>query len=221
MANQLWCIDFFTPPTPSHHPSQTPCPPWISYAIQKPMLDSCKMVEKQFEAFHTFLWHFFPSLKQDSVVYRSSKLSDYIFEIYQAVTTQAFSRVYSNCCCRCSFESEIIKIGQSSHKVYSNNILNSRVYDNFKCPSKKSLETYCMHLVYIYVQFICILLKSTNQKWQNIRLLIVLLTTGGIRIFIPFTKVLVQKWTSRYQTCFISWSQSSKVATKSAHWPRG
>ena len=23
------------------------------------MLDSCKMVEKQSEAFHTFLWHFF------------------------------------------------------------------------------------------------------------------------------------------------------------------
>ena len=42
----------------SHHPSQTPCFPWISYATQKLMLDSCKMVEKQSEAFHTFLWHF-------------------------------------------------------------------------------------------------------------------------------------------------------------------
>ena len=29
-----------------------------------------------------------------------------------------------NCCCSCSFEREIIKIGQSSHKMYSNNILN-------------------------------------------------------------------------------------------------
>ena len=35
-----------------------------------------------------------------------------------------FSRVYSNCCSSCSFESEIIKIRQSSHKMYSNNILN-------------------------------------------------------------------------------------------------
>ena len=42
----------------SHHPSQTPCLPWISYATQKLMLDSFKMVEKQSEAFHTFLWHF-------------------------------------------------------------------------------------------------------------------------------------------------------------------
>ena len=32
--------------------------------------------------------------------------------------------MYSNCCCSCSFEAEIIKIGQSSHKLYSNNIVN-------------------------------------------------------------------------------------------------
>ena len=32
LANQLWSIDFFTPPHTSHHPSQTPCLPWISYA---------------------------------------------------------------------------------------------------------------------------------------------------------------------------------------------
>ena len=34
------------------------------------------------------------------------------------------SRVYSNPCCNCSFEPEIIKIGQSSHKMYCNNIVN-------------------------------------------------------------------------------------------------
>ena len=32
--------------------------------------------------------------------------------------------MYSNCCCSCSFEAEIIKIGQSSHKMYSSNIVN-------------------------------------------------------------------------------------------------
>ena len=31
--------------------------------------------------------------------------------------------MYSNCCCSCSFEAEIIKIGQLSHKIYSNNIV--------------------------------------------------------------------------------------------------
>ena len=43
----------------SHHPSETPCLSWISYTTQKLMLNSCKMVEKQFEALYTFLWHFF------------------------------------------------------------------------------------------------------------------------------------------------------------------
>ena len=32
--------------------------------------------------------------------------------------------MYSNSCCSCSFEPEIIKNGQSSQKMYSNNILN-------------------------------------------------------------------------------------------------
>ena len=48
----------------SHHPSQTPWLPWISYASQKLMLASCKMVEKPSEAFHTFLWHFFHVLNR-------------------------------------------------------------------------------------------------------------------------------------------------------------
>ena len=59
LANQLWSIDFLTPPTRTHPPSQTPCLIWISYATQKLMLDSCKMPQKQSEAFHTFLWHNF------------------------------------------------------------------------------------------------------------------------------------------------------------------
>ena len=32
--------------------------------------------------------------------------------------------MYSNSCCSRSFEPEIIKIGLSSHKMYSNNIVN-------------------------------------------------------------------------------------------------
>ena len=51
------------------------------------------------------------------------KASDYIFEIHQLLQSD-FSRVYSNSCCSCSFELEIIKINQSSHKMYSNNIVN-------------------------------------------------------------------------------------------------
>ena len=69
---------------------------------------------------------FFPSLKYNFFAYRSSKVSsgpDCIFEIHQ-LWRSGFSRVYSNCCCSCSFEPEIIKIGQSSHTMYSNNIVN-------------------------------------------------------------------------------------------------
>ena len=63
LANQLCCIDFLTPHT--HHLSQTPWLPWISYATQKLMLDSCKMAPKQSEAFHRFLWHFFFKFKTE------------------------------------------------------------------------------------------------------------------------------------------------------------
>ena len=66
---------------------------------------------------------FFRSLKQNFIAYRSSNVSDCIFELHQ-LWQSGFSRVCSNCCCSSSFEPEIIKIRQSSHKVYSNNILN-------------------------------------------------------------------------------------------------
>ena len=110
----------------SHNPSKTPCLPWISYATQELMLNLCKMVDKQSEAFHTFSVAFFPSLKHNFIAYCSSKVSsrpDCIFEIYQRWQS-GFSRVYSNCCCSCSFESEILKNGQSTHQMYRNNVLN-------------------------------------------------------------------------------------------------
>ena len=65
---------------------------------------------------------FFTSLKRNFIVYCYSKVSsrpDCIFEIQQLWQWG----VYSNCCCSCFFEPEIIKIGQSSYKMYSNNIL--------------------------------------------------------------------------------------------------
>ena len=62
---------------------------------------------------------FFPSLKHNFIAYRSSKVSsrpDCIFEIHQ-LWQSGFSSVYSNSCCSCSFELEIIKISQSSQDV--------------------------------------------------------------------------------------------------------
>ena len=102
---------------------------------------------------------FFPSLKQNFIAYRSSKVSDCIFEIPQ-LWQSGFSRVYFNSCLGCSFEPEIIKIGQSSNKMYSNIILNfqeSTIILN--AHTKKSPETYRMHLVYIYIY------KVINLLW--------------------------------------------------------
>ena len=107
----------------SHHPSQTPCLPSISYASQSLMLDSRNMVEKQSEAFHTFLWHFFAQSLRQNFIIVLLKSPHCILGIHQ-LWQSGFSRVYSNCCCCCSFKPEIIKIGQSSHKMYSNNIMN-------------------------------------------------------------------------------------------------
>ena len=67
---------------------------------------------------------FFPSLKQKFIAYRSSKVPsrpDCILEIHQ-LWQSGFSRMYFNSCSSCSFEPEIIKFGQSSHTIYSNNI---------------------------------------------------------------------------------------------------
>ena len=151
MANQLWCIDFLYSSHTSHHPLQTPCLPWITSATLKLMLDSCKMVEKWSEALHTFLWHF-PRLKQNFIAYRSSEVADCIFKIHQLWQT-GFSKVYSNCCCRCSFKPEIIKIGQPSHKLYSNKILNFQESTTILNPHTKNFwqPIVCTSYIQIYI----------------------------------------------------------------------
>ena len=94
---------------------------------------------------------FFPSLKQNFIAYRSSKVSSRpycIFEIHQRWQS-GFSRVYSNSCCSFSFEPEIIKLGQSSHKVYSNSILNFQdSMTILNACTKKGPETYWRHHVF-------------------------------------------------------------------------
>ena len=124
------------------------------------MLDSCKMVEKQSEAYVSVA--FFPSLKQNFTAYRPSSRPNYIFEIHQ-LWQSGFSRVYSNWCCSCSFEAEIIKIGQSSHKMYSNKILNFQESTTIlkACSKKvwKSIEGTTYIYIYIYVRVcVCVLL---------------------------------------------------------------
>ena len=95
---------------------------------------------------------YFPSLKQNFIAYRSSKVSsrpDCIFEIHK-LWQSGFSRVYSNSCCSCSFETEIIKIGRSSYKMYSNKIVNFQESTTILNACKKSLETYWRNHVCVW-----------------------------------------------------------------------
>ena len=107
---------------------------------------------------------FFPSLKHNFIAYQSSKVSscpDCIFEIHQ-LWQSGFSRVYSNCCCSCSFEAEIIKIGQSSHKMYSNNIL--------KFQESTTILNACTKQVWkliICTSYFIILVNNNNNKTKN------------------------------------------------------
>ena len=149
LANQLWCSDFLAPPTPLIIPhrfaaffeSLMPLKNWCSIHTRWP----------QSRLKHSIRFcGIFPSLKQNFIVYRSSKVSsrpDCIFEIPQ-LWQSGFSRVYSNSCCSYSFEPGIIKIGQSSHKMYSNNILNfQESLTILNAHTKQMLETYWRHHV--------------------------------------------------------------------------
>ena len=155
LANQLGCIDFLTPPTPLIIPHRLPA-----------FLESL-MPLKNWGSIHarcstSSLKHsirfcgiiFFPSLKQNFIAYRSSKVSsrpDCIFEVYQ-LWQSGFSRMYSNCCCSCWFEPEIIKIGQSSHKMYSNNILTFQDSTTIlNAYTKKSGNLLKAPRIYIYI----------------------------------------------------------------------
>ena len=123
LAYQLWCIDFLTPPIPHI----------ITYSLLA-FLESL-MSFKNWCSIHArcskTVWsipygsvEFFRSLKHNLLrIIQVSSRPDCIFVIHQ-LWQSGFSWVYSNSCCSCSFKREIIKIGQSSHRMYSNNIVN-------------------------------------------------------------------------------------------------
>ena len=143
LANQLWCIDFLTPPTHLIIPYRFPA--FLESLM--PLKNWCSIHARCSKAVWSIPYvsvAFFPSLKQNFIAYRSSKVfsrPDCIFEIHQ-LCQSGFSRVYSNSCYSCWFESEIIKISQSSHKMYSNNILKFQESTTISNACTKSLETY-------------------------------------------------------------------------------
>ena len=133
LANQIWCIDFLTPLTPLIIPHRLPAfleslmplknwysihPRWLKSSL-KHSICFCGIFSKFKTQFYgiSFFW---------SVL--TSRLH---FWNSPAVTIR-------HCCCSCSFEPEIIKIGQSSHKMYSNNILNFQESTILNACTKKS-----------------------------------------------------------------------------------
>ena len=160
LANQLWCIDFLTPPTPLIIPHR------LSAFLESLM--TLKNDARFMKDGRKAVWSipyvsvvFFPSLKQNFIAYHSFKVSDCIFEIHQ-LWQSGFSRVYSNCCCSCSFEREIIKIGQSSHKIYSNNNFQECTTILNACTKKSGNLLKAPHILWL---FIIIFSHKSQQLW--------------------------------------------------------
>ena len=122
LANKLWCIDFLTPPTALIIPHRLPA--FLEYLM--PLKNWCSIHARCSKSSLKHSIHFcgiFSKFKTEFYCILFSKVSscpDCNFEIHQ-LWQSGFSRVYSNSCCSCLLEPEIIKIEFS------------RVYDNFKC----------------------------------------------------------------------------------------
>ena len=113
LANQLWCIDFLTPPTPPIIPHRL-CAFLESLMPLKNWCSIYARCSKSSLKHSIRICGIFSKFKQNFIAYRSFKVSsrpDCIFEIHQ-LWQSGFSRVYSNCYWSCSFEPEILKIGQ-------------------------------------------------------------------------------------------------------------
>ena len=171
LDNQLWCIDFLTPSTPLIIPHRLPA--FLESLM--PLKNWCTIHARWSKSSLKHYIRFcdiFPSLKQNFIAYRSSKVSDCIFEIHQQWQS-GFSRLYSNSYCSCSFEPEIIKIGLSSHKMYSNSILyfeESTIIVNASTKKVWKLiegttftHTHTHTHIYIYIYIYC------NSLWNGHR----------------------------------------------------
>ena len=155
MANQLWCIYLLTPLTPLIIPHRLPAFVESLMSLTNWCSIHARWSKSSLKHSIRFCGIFFPSLKQNFIVYRSSKVSsrpDCIFEIHQPWQT-GFSWVYSNCSCSCSFEPEIIKIGLSSHKMYSNNVVNFQESSTIlnACTKKSGNLLKAPRICYIYI----------------------------------------------------------------------
>ena len=98
LANQLWCSDLLTPPTPLITPHRLPA--FIESLMPLKNWWSIHERESKSSLKHSIRFcGIFPSSKHNFIAYRSSKVSsrpDCIFEIHQ-LWQSGFSWMYSNC----------------------------------------------------------------------------------------------------------------------------
>ena len=85
--------------------------------------------------------------------------------------------MYSNCCCSCSFEPKIIKIGQVSHKMYHNYIVNFQESTTIVNASTKKAVAIAKSN------------RSWRQKARHCR------DRETRAIYGPLEHLIVQKWT--------------------------
>ena len=121
--------------------------------------------------------------------YHSSKEWDCIFEIHQ-LWQSGFSGVYSNCCCSCSFEPENIKIGQSSHKMYRNNILNFQESTIILNAHMKKVWKLIICTSYLLISWD---LTQRNIKISDIWLSIIQISIGQLTYLENYMKVSINK----------------------------
>ena len=167
LTNLLWCSDFLTPPTSLIIPRRLPA----SLESLMPLKNSCSIHARWSKSSLKHSIHFcgiFSSLKHNFIAYHFSKGSshlDCIFENHQ-LWQSSFSRAYSNSYCSCSFEPEIIKIGQSSHKMYSNNILNFQKSTTILNACTKKVWKFIVCTLYIYIYLYRYSLVQLNRSWE-------------------------------------------------------
>ena len=164
LANQLWCTDFPTPPTPLITPHRFPdfleslmlLKNWCSIHARRSK--SCLKHSIRFCG----IFSIFKTESYCISFFQVSSHPDCIFEIYQ-LWQSGFCRMYSNSYCSCLFEHEIIKIGLSSHKMYSNNILNFQESTTILNACTKKYGNVLMH----HVSSLQLVLPSTSCKMSD------------------------------------------------------
>ena len=144
-------MDFLTPPTPLIIPHRLPA--FLESLM--PLKNWCSIharwSKSNLKHSIRFCGSIFFKFKTEFYCISFFKSLDFIFEIHQ-LWQSGFCRVYSNCCCRCSFESEIIKIGRSSHMMNDNNIVNFQESMTIlnACTKKKKLWKLIEYTTYIW-----------------------------------------------------------------------